>query len=279
MIQKSRIQYIKGYKIETPDILTYVQENIHPLITSVYKKLAYSTVLREVSEICDMSSTNSKDNMFNIAWMRWDETQKKFGQYHTLNDPLRFTIAIGRDTSGNILATTYHANISAYDEAIISLPGLTDYSWNKYPNTDLISTKENSQRYEGWKTLITEDDNFSSLMEYKLGMTDPFKTWVQEKDDSLRFASQPEPIQRLKDSFKNEVTTRLFKLDHIALDSYFSTSNQINQLMDGIPVDLWGIAPRPFESVEDFYRNEKITPSFNEDTVQHVINRFIASNS
>lgn len=274
MVQKSRIQHIKGYKIETPDILTYVQENIHPLMTSVYKKLAYSTVLREVSEICDMGSTNSKDNMFHIAWLRWDETQKKFGQYHTLNDPLRFTISVGRDSSGKILATTYHANNSEYDEAIISLPEVTDYSWSKYPNTELISIKDNRQRYDGWKTLISEDDNFSSLMEYKLGMTDPFKTWIQEKDNSLRFALQPDPIQRLKDSFKNEVMTHLLKLDRIALKNYFSTSNQINQLMDEIPVELLGVVPRSFESIEDFYKKEELYPSFNDETIQHVIDRF-----
>lgn len=279
MAHKSRIQYIKGYKIETPDILTYVQENIHPLITSVYKKLAYSTVLREVSEICDLGATHHQENMFNVAWLRWDETQKKFGQYHTLNNPLRFTISIGRDSRGNILATTYHANIAEYDEAVISLPGITDYSWSKYPNTELISIENNRQRYDGWKTLISEDDNFSSLMEYTLGATNPFTTWLQEKDDSLRFALQPDPIQRLKDSFKNEVITHLLELEHIDTHSYFNTSSQVNKLMDGIPVNLLGVTPRPFESSKDFYKKEELSPSLNDQTVQHIINIFITNNN
>lgn len=278
--RKSRIRYIKGYAIDVPDILHYVQEVLHPAVTDEYKKLAYRTVLQEVSMTMDLRKADElqQENMLAVAWQNWDATQKHYGNYHTLNDPLRFSIAIGRTRSGLILATAYHANVAEYDNLLDSLPEFSDYSWNTDKSNDEFSIQENRQRHAEWSTLISENDNFASLMEYKLSETHPFITWAKEKKDSRRFDNQPSPEERLKEKFRLEVIDALCKRGHASIDNYFGILRQVNDLMEDYSKEIFGTLPKPYSSGEDFIVGKASIPVTNKVLVEQIIRSYVARN-
>lgn len=266
--------------IDTPDILRYVQETLHPAITETYKKLAYRTVLQEVSMSMDIrkAGDHQQDNMLAVAWQNWDTTQKQYGNYHTLNDPLRFSIAMGRTTSGLILATAYHANVAEYDNLLDSLPEFSDYSWNTDKSHQELSIQENRQRGVDWETLISEDDNFNSLMEYKLGETHPFITWAKGKNNPRRFDDQPSPEGRLKEKFRIEVIDTLCQQGHASINNYFSILSQVNELMAEHSPETLGDLPKLYSSGEDFNVSKASIPVTNKVLVEQVIRSYVARN-
>lgn len=106
----------------------------------------------------------------------WREQQKAWGPHHRLNDPLRFSIVLGRSDRGNILANWYGEN-QGYENALKETGLFEDYGyWNNSDGPDELTYEQWAQRGKEWDSLLDKYGAFGSLPLWELGSSsDPWR--------------------------------------------------------------------------------------------------------
>lgn len=161
-------------------------KTITPLIEEEYQKLAKKLVANEITNLIDNPPTTPPkyDMIFIEAQDKWEEDQKNYGDNHTLNDPLRFTIAFGK-IGKKILAYPYYTQ-QEYGDILKNTGLFEEYGyWNNYDKPKNISEKEWEERAKDWDNLLNEKGTLGNLLLWKLDSKQPFLSVLLSEDKTL----------------------------------------------------------------------------------------------
>lgn len=182
---------------------------ITPLIEEEYEKLAKKLVTNEIINLTDNPPTTppTHDLIFIEAQDKWEETQQCYGDNHTLNDPLRFTIAFGK-INEKILAYPYYTK-QEYGLILENTGLFEEYGyWNNHDKPKNISEKKWEERAKDWSNLLNKKGTLGNLLLWKLDSKQPFLSVLLSEDKTLETINNTERYERI---LQNEILKHLLE--------------------------------------------------------------------
>ncbi|WP_424863025.1 hypothetical protein [Streptomyces sp. MMS24-I29] len=151
--------------------LVDVVGKIAAAIRPVYEDGARRIVAEEAVRVVDsahLRAGHADEMLFLAAEEIWTEQQASFGPHAALHDPLRFSIVLGRASSGNVLVYPYYRG-NTYTKALERTGLFTDYHFqNQTDRPGDISAKEWERRAADWESLTDDKDTFGSMPMWQL---------------------------------------------------------------------------------------------------------------
>lgn len=205
-----------GIIIDTDDIFAFVNQ-LHQVSSNVFAQQARELVMKEIADIYDAGEAELDTALIYAAQYKWEDEQGKFSKRSTFEDPLRFSLVMGKTPQGKVLGYPYYGR-NEYFSALLDMPQVQPYGyWNNSEQTDGITGEEWKMREAEWDSLLElGDGSFAHLPLYEFpGSREPFMPFILEifagrKTGDLMVSligTQPSPEKRLKDAFTQAVTS------------------------------------------------------------------------
>lgn len=183
-------------------------------------KAAQVLVGKELARAVDSKkfrkNTKSEDILFFKVEDEWRKRQAAWGPHHSLNDPLRFSIVLGRSDRGNILANWY-GETQGYEVALKGTGLFEDYGyWDNSDRPDGMTQKQWAQRGKEWDSLLDKDGAFGSLPLWELGSSsDPWRHMFLQSPANEDLNIYRSREDRREDALTNAVLEELTGSDKI----------------------------------------------------------------
>lgn len=230
----------KGLKLKNPSQdLFEVFSILHKAIEKAHQQAMIDLVSENIAYYIeshyDELLENPTRSIFAEASEAWGKQQKSFGAHHTLNDPLRFSMVFGKSADGSVLAYPYYIN-EFYTEAI-SVTGIFEaYGyWNSCDGPDDVPYGEFEERARQWKSIESEDGNFSHLPLYQISTKnafDQFWWWRLEERELLpKLDHYMTPKKRFYDRLQSEIFKSLKSKGRVG-DKVFDTFWQVRDVVN-----------------------------------------------
>lgn len=199
-----------GLIIDTDDIFDFTKR-LHALVKQTFQEVARELVIEEITRIFDGNEPIDMA-LFYTAQEKWDERQGKLSRRSVFEDPLRFSLVMGKTPGGKILAYPYYGR-NEYVEALLTMPEVSSYGyWNNTDQEEGITDEQWNERRQEWDSLIDpEDGTFAHLPLYELSDSrKPFEIFMYEIFRGKKYSpmmerlidAQPSPEERLKRAFQ-----------------------------------------------------------------------------
>lgn len=248
-----------GLRINTDDIFDFTNR-LHTLAKTTYTELAKELVMEEITNVFD-GDTPLDSTLFYAAAYAWEDEQSKISRHNVFEDPLRFSLVMGKTPDGKILAYPYYSR-NEYFDALMTMPEVSSYGyWNNTDQEDGVTDEQWDERRRDWDSLLEPSDGtFAHLPLYELsGTRQPFTPF---KYELFRTKGKSELIEQLVNS-QPSPETRLRRAFQIACVDSFTTNpdtmmSDVSKAMRAardIPVKDMGELP-PAITVDDLYNKE-----------------------
>lgn len=230
-----------GLKLKDPKTdLFEVVNTLSAAIKARFKELQVPLIVQEFAKVVDSPPEDRKDEHRPLltAWQNWIKQQEDFGDDHTLNDPLRFSIAFGRSNAGNILACAYYMS-GDYGQVIKDTGLFEDYGyWDNTDRPEGVTEKQWGERGKEWDSVLDENLSLGSL-----------PGWTLNSKGSMTF-----DLARIQDLIEEGVD----------LDSYLTPRQRLHMKMSALPLNSplredgsidWGAVSRNIKTASEALKN------------------------
>lgn len=196
-------------KTDLFELTPRIAEVVKPVFEEAARRLVAEELFRFVDNHGDFDAENPRWPILLDLDKQWKERQQSYGQHHTLNDPLRFSLVFGRSSAGNLLAYSYYSE-PGYGAALDSLGVFEDYHYQDQSDGPAeLTRKEWKARGQEWESLENAEGTFGDLPGWTLGRTDePFDAvyWSRsgEEFDPNRYTTVDGRLSEI-------LTNRLFR--------------------------------------------------------------------
>ncbi|MBC9705977.1 MAG: hypothetical protein H9W81_13595 [Enterococcus sp.] len=264
-----------GILISTEDIFEFTAK-LHQRAYEVFTEQAKKLAMEEITTIFDKGGDDTDRPLYFVAEEKWRAEQAKMSRTHTFEDPLRFSLVMGKASTGKILGYPYYSQ-PEYFTALLDMDEVTPYGyWNNTDAEEGVTEEEWKNRCREWDSVLDPiTDTFGALPLYQLpDSRNPFKLFTLEifagrKEGELlnsMLEAQPSAETRLKRAFQNAVVDG-FVIDKETINRDFFTAMRESL---NIPVKDMGELPAPI-TFDDLYGEKTKAVVINKDGVTQAL--------
>lgn len=265
-----------GLRIDTDDIFDFTNR-LHSLIKQTFQDLAQELVMEEITRVFD-GKASMDVAVFYEAEEKWKERQGKLSRHSVFEDPLRFSLVMGKTPGGKILAYPYYGK-NEYFEALLTMPDVSPYGyWNNTDHEEGITDEQWNERRQEWDSIIEpEEGTFAHLPMYELsGSRKPFEPFVYEMFRGKKngpvmeklVSTQPSPEERLRSIFENACVDSFVT----NVDTMMSDVSKMARAARQTPVEDMGELPAPI-TLDNLYGREHSNIVINHEEIIEAVKR------
>lgn len=268
------IKVYDGKLIDTTDIFAFA-EKLHKEITETYHRLSQELVMDQVVQyLSDIPKKHDSGlSLITNVEMSWKKRQNSLPNHSFDHDPLGFELCIGKTMNGKIIAKPYYSH-KAYETTLLNMPEVKDYGyWNNSDREEGVSKSEWKLREKEWLSIVSEECDYTNLLQYKLASDNPFKMltyhFISNKPIDAWLDVQPSPEDRLRRAARKHALAPI--KSSISMKDLF----RFIEYLDSLPIETIGKLPSRLSRADLVTKDvNKLKIELNLESIQSQIDQF-----